>query len=68
VYVNGLEATARDGLRRLGKAEDVSALALFLCSEKARRILGTAIAVDGGSTIGYYCTSGEIAYFGAENK
>jgi NAD(P)-dependent dehydrogenase (short-subunit alcohol dehydrogenase family) len=48
------DATARDGLRRLGKAEDVSALALFLCSEKARHIQGTAIAVDGGSTIGYY--------------
>lgn len=29
------EATAKDGLRRLGKAEDVAALALFLCSEKA---------------------------------
>jgi NAD(P)-dependent dehydrogenase (short-subunit alcohol dehydrogenase family) len=48
------EATARDGLRRLGKAEDVAALALFLCSEKARHIQGTAIAVDGGSTVGYY--------------
>jgi 3-oxoacyl-[acyl-carrier protein] reductase len=48
------EATARDGLRRLGKAEDVSALALFICSEKARHIQGTAIAVDGGSTVGYY--------------
>jgi 3-oxoacyl-[acyl-carrier protein] reductase len=48
------EATARDGLRRLGTAEDVAALALFLCSEKARHIQGTAIAVDGGSTVGYY--------------
>ena len=48
------EATARDGLRRLGKAEDVAALCLFLCSEKARHIQGTAIAVDGGSTVGYY--------------
>jgi 3-oxoacyl-[acyl-carrier protein] reductase len=48
------EATARDGLRRLGKAEDVAALALFLCSEKARHIQGTAIAVDGGATVGYY--------------
>jgi 3-oxoacyl-[acyl-carrier protein] reductase len=47
------EATARDGLRRLGKAEDVSALALFLCSKKARHIQGTAIAVDGGATVGY---------------
>ena len=48
------EATDKDGLRRLGKPEDVSALALFLCSEKARHIQGTAIAVDGGSTVGYY--------------
>jgi NAD(P)-dependent dehydrogenase (short-subunit alcohol dehydrogenase family) len=48
------EATQKDGLRRLGKAEDISALALFLCSDKARHIQGTAIAVDGGSTVGYY--------------
>jgi 3-oxoacyl-[acyl-carrier protein] reductase len=48
------EATAKDGLRRLGKAEDVAALALFLCSQKARHIQGTAIAVDGGATVGYY--------------
>jgi len=48
------EATAKDGLRRLGKADDISALTLFLCSEKARHIQGTAIAVDGGSTVGYY--------------
>src|SRR5271156_121090 len=48
------EATAKDGLRRLGKAEDVAALVLFLCSEKARHIQGTAIAVDGGATVGYY--------------
>ena len=48
------EATVKDGLRRLGKAEDISDLTLFLCSEKARHIQGTAIAVDGGSTVGYY--------------
>ena len=48
------EATVKDGLRRLGKAEDISALTVFLCSEKARHIQGTAIAVDGGSTVGYY--------------
>jgi len=48
------EAIVKDGLRRLGKAEDISALTLFLCSEKARHIQGTAIAVDGGSTVGYY--------------
>jgi NAD(P)-dependent dehydrogenase (short-subunit alcohol dehydrogenase family) len=48
------EATAKDGIRRLGTVEDIAALALFLCSEKARHIQGTAIAVDGGSTVGYY--------------
>jgi 3-oxoacyl-[acyl-carrier protein] reductase len=48
------EATVKDGLRRLGKAEDISALTLFLCSDRARHIQGTAIAVDGGSTVGYY--------------
>jgi NAD(P)-dependent dehydrogenase (short-subunit alcohol dehydrogenase family) len=35
------EATAKDGLRRLGKPADISALVLFLCSEKARHIQGT---------------------------
>ena len=48
------EATAKDGIRRIGKASDVAALTLFLCSEKARHIQGTAIAVDGGATAGYY--------------
>jgi NAD(P)-dependent dehydrogenase (short-subunit alcohol dehydrogenase family) len=48
------EATAKDGLRRLGKAADIAALALFLCSAQAEHIQGTAIAVDGGSTVGYY--------------
>jgi 3-oxoacyl-[acyl-carrier protein] reductase len=48
------EATAKDGLRRLSKLADIAALALFLCSQKAGHIQGTAIAVDGGSTVGYY--------------
>lgn len=45
---------AKDGIARLGKPEDVAALALFLCSESARHIQGTAIAVDGGATPGLY--------------
>ena len=45
---------AKEGLRRLGTAEDVAALALFLCSDAARHIQGTAIAVDGGATPGVY--------------
>lgn len=44
----------KDGLARLGKPEDVASLALFLCSERARHIQGTAIAVDGGATSGLY--------------
>jgi NAD(P)-dependent dehydrogenase (short-subunit alcohol dehydrogenase family) len=45
---------AKDGLARLGQPEDVAALALFLCSDEARHIQGTAIAVDGGATPGLY--------------
>jgi 3-oxoacyl-[acyl-carrier protein] reductase len=45
---------ARSGVRRTGQPEDVAALALFLCSEKARHIQGTSIAVDGGATPGVY--------------
>jgi NAD(P)-dependent dehydrogenase (short-subunit alcohol dehydrogenase family) len=48
------QAIAKEGLRRLGQPEDVAALALFLCSERARHIQGTAIAVDGGATPGLY--------------
>jgi 3-oxoacyl-[acyl-carrier protein] reductase len=44
----------REGLNRLGTPEDVAALAVFLCSESARHIQGTAIAVDGGGTPGVY--------------
>ena len=44
----------REGLNRLGTPEDVAALALFLSSESARHIQGTAIAVDGGGTPGLY--------------
>ena len=45
---------AKDGVARLGKPEDIAALALFLCSQRARHIQGTAIAVDGGATPGLY--------------
>ena len=42
------------GLRRIGHPDDVAALAVFLASAKGRHIQGTAIAVDGGGTPGYY--------------
>lgn len=48
------ELIAQDGLSRLGHPDDVAALATFLCSEAARHIQGTAIAVDGGSTKGMF--------------
>jgi 3-oxoacyl-[acyl-carrier protein] reductase len=48
------EATTKDGIRRIGTPQDVAGMTLFLCSEKARHIQGTAIAVDGGATVGYY--------------
>ena len=48
------EALSKSGLRRIGQPEDVAELALFLCSARARHIHGTAIAVDGGGTPGYY--------------
>lgn len=47
-------AMSKDGLRRIGKPEDVAELALFLASERARHIQGTSIAVDGGATAGVY--------------
>jgi 3-oxoacyl-[acyl-carrier protein] reductase len=48
------ETMAKDGLRRIGKPEDVAELALFLCSDRARHIQGAAIAVDGGQTTGLF--------------
>lgn len=48
------EQIRESGLRRLGQPSDIAALALFLCSEQARHIQGTAIAVDGGQTPGVY--------------
>jgi 3-oxoacyl-[acyl-carrier protein] reductase len=48
------ETLAKSGIRRVGKPEDIAELTLFLCSGSARQIQGTAIAVDGGATVGYY--------------
>ncbi len=48
------EALSKTGLRRIGQPEDIAELTLFLCSARARHIHGTAIAVDGGGTPGYY--------------
>ena len=48
------ETVAIEGLRRLGKPEDVAALVAFLCDPQARHIHGTGIALDGGGSKGYY--------------
>ena len=48
------EALVKSGLRRIGTPEDVAELALFLASARARHIHGTAVAIDGGGTPGYY--------------
>ena len=48
------EIYAKDGVTRLGHPDDIAALTLFLCSASARYIQGTAIAVDGGATPGFY--------------
>ena len=48
------ESLTKSGLRRIGQPEDVAALTVFLCGAQARHIHGTAIAVDGGGTPGYY--------------
>jgi NAD(P)-dependent dehydrogenase (short-subunit alcohol dehydrogenase family) len=48
------ESIAKSGIRRMGEPEDIAALTLFLCSPQARHIQGTAIAVDGGGTPGFY--------------
>jgi NAD(P)-dependent dehydrogenase (short-subunit alcohol dehydrogenase family) len=48
------EALTKSNMRRFGKPEDIAALALFLCSERARHVQGAAIAVDGGATPGHH--------------
>jgi 3-oxoacyl-[acyl-carrier protein] reductase len=48
------ETIAKSGVQRIAEPEDVAALTLFLCSERARHIQGTATAVDGGATPGLY--------------
>jgi 3-oxoacyl-[acyl-carrier protein] reductase len=44
----------KSGTRRMATPEDIAELTLFLCSDRARHVQGTAIAVDGGATPGLY--------------
>jgi 3-oxoacyl-[acyl-carrier protein] reductase len=48
------ETIAKSGVRRMAQPEEIASLTLFLCSERARHIQGTATAVDGGATPGLY--------------
>ena len=48
------EAIAAEGIRRLGKPEDLAELVAFLCTPAARHIHGTGIVMDGGGAKGYY--------------
>jgi 3-oxoacyl-[acyl-carrier protein] reductase len=48
-YVEGM--AERIPLRRMGGEDEAADALLFLCSDKAAYITGTAIAVDGGSAI-----------------
>jgi NAD(P)-dependent dehydrogenase (short-subunit alcohol dehydrogenase family) len=48
------ETIAKSGVQRMAEPEDIAELTLFLCSERARHIQGTATAVDGGATPGLY--------------
>jgi NAD(P)-dependent dehydrogenase (short-subunit alcohol dehydrogenase family) len=48
------EAVAAEGIRRLGKPEDVAELVAYLCSPAGRHIHGSCITIDGGGAKGYY--------------
>jgi NAD(P)-dependent dehydrogenase (short-subunit alcohol dehydrogenase family) len=48
------QALADNALDRFGEPEEIAEAALFLCSERARYIQGSAIAVDGGFTRGFH--------------
>lgn len=48
------EAIAAEGIRRLGRPEDVAELVAYLCSPPARHIHGAGLTIDGGGAKGYY--------------
>ena len=48
------ERIQNEGIRRLGRPEDIAELVCFLCGDKSRHIHGAGIAIDGGATKGYF--------------
>ncbi len=48
------EWVSAEGIRRLGRPDDIAELVAFLCSPAARHIHGTGISIDGGGTKGYW--------------
>ena len=53
LFEKGMDFEIRD-VDLFAKPEDIAELTLFLCSPRARGILGVAVAVDGGGTPGVY--------------
>ena len=47
------ETVAPEGIRRLGRPEDLAELVLFLCGPSARHMHGAGIVMDGGGAKGY---------------
>ena len=54
------DITAAHQLGRLGRAEEIAAAALFLCSADASFVTGVALPVDGGYTAGHRHGVGEL--------
>jgi 3-oxoacyl-[acyl-carrier protein] reductase len=47
-------------LQRAGRADDVAAAVLFLCSDEARHVTGATLHVDGGSLAGRFTLPGDL--------
>lgn len=47
-------SAAQDEMRRLGTPEEIANMMVFLGSERASYVTGTAIQVDGGIVQGFY--------------